>query len=117
MRVPFVVYADFESFIKPIDTCQPDPRGSYTNKYQKHVLSSFCYKIVGPDVNLLRIFTAKHENDDVAQIFIESLEVDIKEIYERFKLPEDMILTEDDEEMFDEATTCHICDEELEKIG
>ena len=113
MRVPFVVYADFESFIKPIDTCQPDPRGSYTNKFQKHVLSSFCYKIVGPDVNLLRIFTAKHENDDVAQIFIESLEVDIKEIYERFKLPEDMILTEDDEEMFDEATTCHICDEEL----
>ena len=23
MRVPFVVYADFESCIKPLDTCQP----------------------------------------------------------------------------------------------
>src|ERR1043165_4360504 len=45
MRVPFVVYADFESFIKPIDTCQPDPNTSYTNKYQKHVPSSFCYYI------------------------------------------------------------------------
>jgi len=30
MRHPFVVYADFESFIKPIDTCQPDPSKSYT---------------------------------------------------------------------------------------
>jgi len=30
MRHPFVVYADFESFIKRIDTCQPDPSKSYT---------------------------------------------------------------------------------------
>ena len=30
MRVPFVVYADFESLIKPIDTCQPDARESLT---------------------------------------------------------------------------------------
>ena len=26
MRVPFIVYADFESFIKPIDTCEPNPK-------------------------------------------------------------------------------------------
>ena len=45
MRVPFIVHADFESFIKPIDTCQPDPSTSYTKKYQKHTLSSFCYYI------------------------------------------------------------------------
>jgi len=30
MRVPFVVYADFESLIIPIDTGQPDPSKSYT---------------------------------------------------------------------------------------
>ena len=41
MRVPFVIYADFESFIKPIDTCQPNPSGSYTDQYQKHIPSSF----------------------------------------------------------------------------
>ena len=35
--VPFVVYADFEAFIKPIQNmCQPDPRESYTTPYQKH---------------------------------------------------------------------------------
>jgi len=36
MRVPIVVYADFESFTRPIDTCQPDPDNSFTKKYQKH---------------------------------------------------------------------------------
>ena len=35
MRVPFIVYADFESFIKPIDTCQPDPSLSYSYTRQK----------------------------------------------------------------------------------
>jgi len=37
MRVPFVIYADFESCIKPIDTCQPNPNNSYTNRYQEHI--------------------------------------------------------------------------------
>lgn len=45
MRVPFIVYADFESFIKPIDTCRPVTSVSYTKQYQKHTPSSFCYQI------------------------------------------------------------------------
>ncbi len=40
MRVPFIVYADFESFIKPIDTCGPNPKNSYTKQYQKHTPST-----------------------------------------------------------------------------
>ena len=30
MRVPIVVYADFESFTRPIDTCNPDPEKTFT---------------------------------------------------------------------------------------
>nr|XP_012563435.1 unnamed protein product [Hydra vulgaris] len=45
MKVPFVIYADFESFIKPTDTCTPNPDESYTKQYQKHTPSSFCYYI------------------------------------------------------------------------
>ena len=30
-RVPFIVYADFECFIKPIQTCEPNPESNYTN--------------------------------------------------------------------------------------
>ena len=46
MRVPFVVYADFEAFTEPLDTCKPNPNKSYTNKYQKHAPCSFSYYII-----------------------------------------------------------------------
>ena len=41
MSVPFVIYADSEFFIKPIDTCKPNPEKSHTMQYQKHTPSSF----------------------------------------------------------------------------
>ena len=34
-RVPFMIYADTESLIKPIESCEPNPQNSYTKKYQK----------------------------------------------------------------------------------
>jgi len=36
MRVPIVVYTDFEPFTKPIDSSQPSPDRSFTKVYQKH---------------------------------------------------------------------------------
>lgn len=84
MRVPFIVYADCESFNKPIDTCPPNPDKSYTNKYQKHSPSSFCYYIKCFDDNVYKqdpvAFTAQNKNDDVAQIFVNSLVDNIKQI-------------------------------------
>ena len=44
-KAPFAIYADFESLIKPLDNCDPDPNKSYTKKYQKHEPISFCYYI------------------------------------------------------------------------
>jgi len=49
MRVPFVIYADFEAFIKLLDTCQPNPHSSYVNQYQRHTPCSFCYCIKSID--------------------------------------------------------------------
>ena len=34
-KAPFAIYADFESLIKPLDNCEPNPNISFTNKYQK----------------------------------------------------------------------------------
>ena len=36
MEVPFVVYADFEAFLVNMDSCEPENRSSFTEKYQKH---------------------------------------------------------------------------------
>ena len=43
MKVPIVVYADIESFTRPIDTCNPYPEKSFTKKYQKHEPSGICF--------------------------------------------------------------------------
>ena len=118
MRVPFVVYADFESIIKSIDTCQPDPRTSYTKPYQKHIPSSFCYYIKCFDDDVYSqepvSFTAKSEDDSVAQIFVDMLEENVRRIYnECLQVPRRMMFTDDDRKKYTEAITCHICEKEL----
>jgi len=108
-RVPFVVYADFESFIEPIHTCQPDPNTSYTKQYQKHTPSSFCYYIKCFDDDVY-----KHEPvSGVAEKFVETLEAHIKQIYRQFKFPKTMTFTKADKTRYNRATKCHICDGEL----
>src|SRR6218665_18144 len=113
LRVPFTVYADFESTIKPIDTCQPNQNVSYANKYQRHIPSSFCYYIKCFDDSVYShdpvSFTAERDDDDVAQKFIDSLEEDVKQIYNQFKFPNKMIFNEADMKEFNTATICHIC--------
>ena len=119
MRVPFVVYADFECFTEKIDTCQPNDNKSFTNRYQKHKPSGFSYLIKCFDDNLfspkLVKYTAESLDDDIPQLFIESLEKDIKYIYKKFKIPKEMVITPEDEIDYEKATHCHICEGKLKK--
>ena len=120
-RVPFVVYADFECFTEKIDTCQPKESKSFTNRYQKHRPSGFSYLIKCFDDNILSPklvhYTAESPNDNVPQLFIESLEEDIKEIYNRFKIPKKMVMTPEDKINYKKATICHICERGISKEG
>ena len=117
MRVPFIVYADFESFIKPIDTCGSNPKNSYTKQYQKHTPSGFCYYIKCFDDEVYSqnpvTYTAGTEN--VAQIFVNMLEENVKSIYKRFDKPKKMICGAKEREEFDGATECWICHGEFAK--
>ena len=56
-------------------------------------------------------YTAKSEDDDVAQIFLEKLEEDLRCIWskKKFKDPANMIFAEEDKRNYDKATKCHIC--------
>ena len=36
LPIPFAIYADFECFTLPVNSCQPNPDKSYTQGYQKH---------------------------------------------------------------------------------
>ena len=118
MRDPFIVYADFESFTPQLSTYQPNPDKSYTKQYQKHIPSGCCYHIKCFDDTLYYqqpvTFVKEFNDDDFAQIFIDTLEKNIKEIYKKFKFPTTMIMTMLDKLVYDNSTLCHICNEELD---
>ena len=119
MRVTFIVYADFEYFTLHLSTCQPNPEKSYTKQYQKHIPSGYCYHIQCFDdtLNSQQPVTIVKEfnDDDVAQIFIDTLERKNKEIYKKFKFPKSMIMVMHDKLVYDNSTLCHICNEDLGK--
>ena len=72
-KVPFIVFADFESYIKPMQSCDPNPEGSYTKQYQNHEPSSFCYYI--------KCFNETvYTGEDASQKFVEMLEEDVRKI-------------------------------------
>ena len=124
-KAPFAIYADFESLIKPMDNCDPDPNHSYTKKYQKHEPISFCYYIECFNNTLCKeIFNdetkrkqlksyikTKPEDPDAIDVFIKWLEDDVK-FLANIK-PKEMSLTKEEEKQFNIASDCWICGEEL----
>ena len=111
-RAPFAIYADFESLLKPLDNCKPDPNKSYTHKYNKHEPVSFVYYIKSFNENVykstLRSYIKENEEDpDVIDVFINWLEDDVKIISELGNEP--MKITPEEQEQFNQATNCWIC--------
>ena len=110
--VPFVIYADIESLLVPIQSCEPNPRGSYTEKYQKHKPISFSYYIKCFDDNVFSREPRTYTGLDAMQKFVESLEKDVIEIA---NIPEVVRKYKPgDKKRYNEATTCWICNGEFD---
>ena len=111
-RAPFAIYADFESILKPLDTCKPDPNKSYTHKYQKHEPVSFVYYIKSFNESVykskLRKYVKENEEDpDTIDVFINWLEEDVKIISGLGN--EKMVITPEEQKQFSQASNCWIC--------
>ncbi|GFT60225.1 c2H2-type domain-containing protein [Nephila pilipes] len=110
LKIPFVVYADFECVTMKTDTCCPDPNFSFTNMYEKHVPIGFCYFIS---------YQGGHYKDpvvyrgtDAPKCFIEKLEKDAIEIEHIYKNPKPLLpLTESEKQLYDNAKNCYVCDQ------
>ena len=111
--VPFVVYADFESFVSPLDVEEKDPNKSYTVQYQSHIPSGFCYTIkcmdetVYPTKTVLK--TASYEGEDMGRLFVETLSEDFKPIYDILKTPKPMIMNNFDKTAYEKSEKCYAC--------
>ena len=117
-KAPFAIYADFESLIKPMDNCDPDPNKSYTKKYQKHEPISFCYYIKSFNESVYKskkesYIKEKPEDPDAIDIFIKWLKEDVKDIANIKIKP--IEITKEEEKQFYKASDCWICGEALGK--
>ena len=111
LKVPFIIYADFESFTEKIspDSDTYDDQESYTKKYQKHTPSGFCYYISyrGGFYKKPVVYTG----ENVAEKFCKRLEIETQEIYDKYlKNIVPLKMTREELDKYEKTDICHICE-------
>jgi hypothetical protein len=110
MKVPFIVYADFECALKPIQNDIEHVSESYTLKKFEHIPHSFAYYIkcsFDDKISKLHLYRGV----DCVKRFIDDLENDIRYLYlTHLKDITPMSkLTDSQIEIYNKSTHCHIC--------
>ena len=116
LPIPFTVYADFECFTKPMNSCCPNPKDSYNYNYQKHEPSGFCFYAKGIAGKRIKpiTYTKTSEDEDVAKVFVEKIVEMTKGIYNDFYIkPKPLVMNSETQKAFNSAVNCHICSREL----
>ena len=110
--VPFVIYADFEAITEKISSCQPNDDKSYTEAYQKHTDCGYGYKIVCCYDDKYSKPATTYRGKKAVYKFMEAMLEEVKYckriMKQEFNKP--LRMTKDDEEKFQKAEKCHICD-------
>ena len=116
LPIPLVIYADFECFTIPMNSCQPNPNKSFTEGYQKHEPSGYALKgLDGMEINYKPIvYTKKTEDEDISKKFIKHVRKLTHMIYrEYYPKPKRIKITPQEEKDFESAKVCHICEQDL----
>ena len=107
-KVPFIMYADFESILEPIESPNPNPNLPYTNEVNQHtssgwyVYSKFAY---GDIDNPLRLYRGK----DCIETFCNYIKGRSHRLYHMFPEKPMDLLTKKQWKKYKKATKCHIC--------
>ena len=110
LPIPFAIYADFECFTMPVNSCQPNPNKSYTQSSQKNEPSGYCLYLKGLDGMEVK----KTEDEDISKKFMKHVLKLTLMIYQKFySKPKPLNLTPQEEKDFQSATICHICEQDL----
>ena len=120
LPAPFVVYADFESILKPVDTDVDTTQGvevggeSSSHVFQEHIPCNFAYQVVSSvDPNFSRPLVM-YRGEHAAEKFVCDLQLEAKQLFdEDIAAPKPMMVTATELRSFKNATTCHICTKPL----
>ena len=78
-RVPFVIYADFETINRKIPSCASDPKQSSTTPLTQMEVCGFGYKVVSDDPQYTKP-SVIYSCQDASRKYIESLQKERLEI-------------------------------------
>ena len=110
--VPFVIYADFEAITEKIHGCQPNSNKSYTEAYQRHTDCGYGYKVVccydDKHTKPIQIYRGEKAVYKFMENMLEEVKYCKKVMKTFFNKP--LKMTKEDEEEFEKAKECHICD-------
>lgn len=121
MKIPFVMYADFECMLVPISTCQPPTENnegqnkSYTVQYQHHEARTFALYTTyahGDYKDPITYFGA-----DAGKKFSETIKFELEDIFQFYIDNEKPMKDLTEEQLLEvaNATICHICGNSLDK--
>ena len=113
MKVPYVVYADFECVLEKIDGCEPSQDASFTVKTEMHKPCGFSYMAVRSDGKTYGPFT--HRGEDAVYLFLMWLQNHEREMREDMAQKRPLVMTPKDWRTHRKATDCHICNKSLFK--
>ena len=112
LRVPFVIYADFECYTEKIANPASNPNQTNTTAYQHHKPSGFSYMVVSAKAEYTKA-PVVYRGPNVVDTFFESIMKEENQIKDILKNPQPMRMTPDEERTFQQAQDCHICDQPL----
>ncbi|RZF45535.1 hypothetical protein LSTR_LSTR005737 [Laodelphax striatellus] len=120
--VPIVVYADFESILKPYHSSQPPLSTSFTEKTHKHEPFSYCcYTVMDeslPDQirNTITENPFLYRGSNAPNHFIKYLIDLANNLGEMIKTNIPIIFTKEDEDHFNSQSCCEMCECEFTMI-
>ena len=116
--VDFVIYADFESILKPVSFFI----GEKTKQIQHHIPCSFCFLPVSRiGIPFSPVLFRGNEGDDVGKIFLEKLMKSVKDILQEIRRPllnknwKRIVWKKGDQEHFQAAKVCWLCEKKLDE--
>ena len=107
-KVPFMMYADFEAILNPIQDPSPYPSKPYTKEVNQHIPSGFCIYskfAYGEVENLLRLY----RGEDCVEKFCDHIKEEAKRLYHMFPEKPMNPLINKQWKRYQRVSECHIC--------
>ncbi|GFY59100.1 uncharacterized protein TNIN_277751 [Trichonephila inaurata madagascariensis] len=97
-----------------MDTCQPDPKSSYMQKYQKHEPMSFSLYIKYKHGDYKPPITYRCPN--ATKVFYETLKAEALEMKKIYDKKHPIKITDEDDRNFKRTHICHICGFNIKEV-